>query len=310
MGSVCINGHQTQFQHPKRSSCYEEVNLSLYIRANHCYVLPQRNMLNEWVTDGLVSYWTFDRQDIVGKTARDVWGENDGTIVGNPKVAKGYVREALKLDGPRDYVNLTNLGDFGTRIGEATFEAWVKTDFKKNWMTLFKVIDSGCAGWGMDFNASKHPDDGIVFDEDVINLYIRYKIGENGCGISNSGRSFSISDGEWHHIAYVQESYVDEAEREWRVKVIYIDGERRILSRSTSTPKPIFSPFTESVYLGAGNNRGRAEGFFRGIVDEVRIYTDRLPMLKYSKILGSKIGFAVKPAQKLPTVWGALKTKL
>lgn len=25
-----------------RSSCYEEVNLSFYIRANHCYVLPQR----------------------------------------------------------------------------------------------------------------------------------------------------------------------------------------------------------------------------------------------------------------------------
>ena len=38
------------------------------------------------VTDGLVSYWTFDRPDIVGKTARDVWGENDGTIVGSPKV--------------------------------------------------------------------------------------------------------------------------------------------------------------------------------------------------------------------------------
>ncbi len=98
------------------------------------------------VTDGLLSYWTFDRHQIVGRKVKDVWGENDGTIVGNPKVVKGYVREALKLDGPRDYVNLTNLGDFGTQIGEATFEAWVKTDFKKNWMTLFKVIDSDCAG--------------------------------------------------------------------------------------------------------------------------------------------------------------------
>ena len=61
----------------------------------------------------------------------------------------------------------------------------------------------------------------------LYNLYIRYKIGENGCSTSNSGRSFSISDSEWHHIAYVRESYVDEAEREWRVRVIYIDGETR-----------------------------------------------------------------------------------
>ena len=262
------------------------------------------------VTDGLVSYWTFDRHNIVGGTVKDIWGENDGTIVGNPKVVKGYVREALKLDGPRDYVNLTNLGDFGTQIGEATFEAWVKTDFKKNWMTLFKVIDSDCAGWGMDFNASKHPDNGIVFDEDVINLYIRYKIGENGCSTSNWGRSFSISDGEWHHIVYVHEYYVDEAEREWRVKVIYIDGERRTLSRSTSTPKPIFIPFTESVYLGAGNNRGKAEGFFRGIVDEVRIYNRPLTDAEVFQNFGSKTGLSVEPAQKLPTVWGALKTKL
>ena len=269
------------------------------------------------VTDGLVSYWTFDRHQIVGSTVKDVWGENDGTIVGNPKVVKGYVREALKLDGPRDYVNLTNLGDFGTQIGGATFEAWVKTDFKENWMTLFKVIDSDCAGWGMDFNASMRPiiDRGVlinrlVFVEDVINFYIRHKVGERGCSTSNSERSFSISDGEWHHIVYVHESYIDADAREWQIKAIYLDGERRILSRSTSTPKPIFIRFTEPVYLGAGNNRGKAEGFFRGIVDEVRIYNRPLTDAEVFQNFGSKIGLAVEPAQKLPTVWGALKTRL
>ena len=44
------------------------------------------------VTDGLVSYWTFDRHNIVGRTIKDVWGENDGTIVGNPKVVKGKLQ--------------------------------------------------------------------------------------------------------------------------------------------------------------------------------------------------------------------------
>ena len=280
--------------------------VSVLIFATFCH--------NGWteslVTDGLVSYWTFNRHQIVGSTVKDVWGENDGTIVGNPKVVGGYIREALAFDGTRDYVNLTNLGDFGTQIGEVTFEAWVKTDFTKNWMTLFKVIDQDCAGWGIDFNASKHPDNGIVFDEAFINFYIRHKIGENGCGTFNSRRAFPISDGEWHHIVYVHESYVDEVAHEWRVRVIYIDGERYTLSRFTSTSKLIFIPFTESVYLGAGNDRGEAKGFFRGIVDEVRIYNRPLTPAEVLQNFESKTGFAVEPAQKLPTVWGALKTKL
>ena len=269
------------------------------------------------VTDGLVSYWTFDWQDVAGDKVIDVWGENNGTIIGNLKAVNGQVGEALEFDGTDGYVNLTTLGDFGRQIGASTFEAWIKTSFKEDWMTLFKVIDTDCAGWGMDFNASMRPInrvvpvgriDRVVFVEDVINFYIKHKIGERGCGSSNSGRSFSICDGEWHHIVYVQEPYVDEAEREWRVEAIYIDGERRNLGRSTSTPKAIFIPFTEPVYLGAGNNRGKAEGFFSGIIDEVRIYNR--PLTDAEVLQNFEIGLSVEPAQKLPTVWGALKTRL
>lgn len=267
------------------------------------------------VTDGLVSYWTFDRQDIVGKTARDVWGENDGTIVGFPKIVAGRVKDALEFDGSDDYVNLTNLGDFGSQIGASTFEAWVKTGFKEDWMTLFKVIED-CAGWGMDFNASNG-----AFLADVINLYIKHKSGEpdfkdkilnlkHGCGTSNLRMFLSICDGEWHHIVYVYKPYVDEAEREGRVQVIYIDGEQHRPRISVIVPKFTFIPFTEPVYLGAGNNRGKAEGFFHGIIDEVRIYNRPLTDAEILQNFESKTGFSVEPAQKLPTVWGALKTKL
>ncbi len=37
------------------------------------------------VTDGLISYWTFDRNTINGITVKDVWGGNDATIVGIPR---------------------------------------------------------------------------------------------------------------------------------------------------------------------------------------------------------------------------------
>ena len=74
--------------------------------------------------------------------------------------------------------------------------------------------------------------------------------------------------------------------------------------------KLTFIPFTAPVYLGAGNNRGNAEGFFNGIIDEVRIYNRPLTDAEILQNFESKTGLSVEPAQKLPTVWGALKTKL
>ena len=226
------------------------------------------------------------------------------------------VKDALEFDGFDDYVNLTNLGDFGSQIGASTFEAWVKTSFKEDWMTLFKVVGRDCAGWGMDFNASNR-----AFLADVINLYIKHKSGEHdikdkilnvkhGCGTSNSRRLIPICDGEWHHIVYVYEPYVDAAGREFGVQVIYMDGEQHRPRASTRVRKRTFIPFTEPVYLGAGNNRGNAEGFFHGIIDEVRIYNRPLTDAEILQNFESKTGFSVEPAQKLPTVWGALKTRL
>ena len=56
---------------------------------------------------------------------------------------------------------------------------------------------------------------------------------------------------------------------------LFIDGTlNRISKFSPIRPNTRFKyvPFSEPVYLGAGNNLGSAEGFFNGIIDEVRIY--------------------------------------
>ena len=260
------------------------------------------------VTDGLVSYWTFDRQDIAGDIAEDVWGENDGTIVGTPKVVAGQVKDALEFDGLDDYVNLTNLGDFGSQMGTSTFEAWIKTSFKADWTTLFKVIDRDCSmGWGLDLNASSHFDQ-IVFKKDAISRYMRHKLGKNGCRSTTSGTPVSIFDGKWHHIVHVNDTYVDKAGLELREQPLYIDGKLHPPGLSVVTALDTFIPFMEAVYLGAGNTRGKAERFFSGRIDEVRIYNR--PLTHVEVLQNFEIGLSVEPAQKLPMVWGALKTKL
>ncbi|RKY00911.1 hypothetical protein DRP77_10640, partial [Candidatus Poribacteria bacterium] len=77
------------------------------------------------VTDGLVGYWSLDKATIEGKTVKDVWGGNDGTIVGDPKIVPGKVGEALEFDGD-DGIEIQG-GDELNFAGknELTVMAWV-----------------------------------------------------------------------------------------------------------------------------------------------------------------------------------------
>ncbi|MYB00394.1 LamG domain-containing protein [Candidatus Poribacteria bacterium] len=254
------------------------------------------------VTDGLVSYWTFDKQDIAGGTVKDVWGENDGKIVGDPKVVDGQVGEALEFDGSDDYVNLTNLGDFGEKVGASTFEAWVKTSFKKDWTTLFKVLDQGCnMAWAIDVNRSAKA--GFPFAEDIVHYYVRQKSAA-GCNAIAVEIEFPLSDGKWHHIVF---GIVDPGASEVS---IYMDGEPQEIIEGDVKKLDTFIPFVEPVYIGAANNRGNVERHFPGLIDEVRIYDRPLTADEVTRNFESKIGLSVEAASKLPIVWGHLKTEL
>ncbi len=254
------------------------------------------------VTDGLVSYWTFDEQDITDKTVKDVWGENNGTIVGDPKVVAGKVGDALEFDGSDDYVNLTNLGDFGSKVGTSTFEAWVKTDFKKDWTSLFKVLDDGCnMAWAIDVNRSAKA--GFPLAEDIVHYYVRQQ-GAAGCSDIAVEIEFALSDGKWHHVVFAIE---DAAEAKLS---IYMDSEPQEIIVGKEKNLDAFVPFVRPVYIGAANNRGKVEKHFPGVIDEVRIYDRALTAGEVTQNFESKVGLSVEPNEKLPLVWGLLKKTL
>jgi len=277
------------------------------------------------VTDGLVSYWTFDQADIIGNTVKDVWGENDATIVGTPSIVNGHLEDALKFDGIKDYVNLTTLGNFGAKLDSSTVEVWIKTDYKETWTTIFKTI-STCNNratmiWGIDINRrmvdlEERNNDPfgpqIIFSEDFIQLYLAsFFKNKAGCSLTFIRGEFPISDGEWHHLVYTTKT-VDENGTEWRKRALFIDGTLNRISKFIPIgPKAQYKyvPFSEPVYLGAGNNLGRAEGFFNGIIDEVRIYDRTLTEIEIKRNYQSTTSLAVDRTDKLPTVWGVLKKK-
>lgn len=252
------------------------------------------------VTDGLVSYWTFDNKDITGKTVKDVFGNNNGTIVGDPKSVTGRVGDALEFDGSEDYVNLTNLGDFGEKIGSSTFEAWVKTEFKDEWTSLFKVLDVGCnMAWAIDVNRSAQA--GFLFAQDVVHFYIRQSSAE-GCNHIAAQIDFELSDGEWHHIVFAVEDAATPKVN------IYLDGTAQIIILGDAKKLNTFVPFVEPVYIGAANDRGNVDRHFPGVIDEVRIYDRPLTDDEVTRNFESRIGLGVELIHKLPITWSKIKT--
>ncbi|MFQ6113827.1 MAG: LamG domain-containing protein [bacterium] len=76
------------------------------------------------VTDGLLSYWTFDKGDIDGETVRDIVGGRDATIVGGDlNVVEGKFGNALHFDG-NDYLEY-DISGLPEGKAERTMSAWV-----------------------------------------------------------------------------------------------------------------------------------------------------------------------------------------
>ncbi len=273
------------------------------------------------VTDELVSYWTFDRTNINDKTVEDVWGENDATIVGNPKIVGGYLKQGLELDGVGDYVSLPNVGNFGSRIGPYTFEAWFKTSHKKHWSAIYKVNECGGnnnMGYGILINTL--PKVGhTVYEtkEDYMYKHNAIKSG-NGCGGISSGWYQPVSDGEWHHIVFTTWiSNQEELDQRRHIvgescykKALYLDSEKIYPRFDSCRFVKNNKPYTLPIFLGAVNDNGKdVLGFFQGVFDDVRIYDRALTHEEVIRNYESGIGLSVEPIQKLPTVWGDLKKK-
>ena len=63
-------------------------------------------LAQEFVTNGLIGFWTLDEDTIDGNTVRDVQGERHGEIGGDPATVEGKINKALEFDGNDDYVQI------------------------------------------------------------------------------------------------------------------------------------------------------------------------------------------------------------
>ena len=224
------------------------------------------------VTDGLVSYWSFNKDSVAAKTVEDIFGVNDGTMDGNVEVVDGKVGEALKFSGGHvDCGADKSLTDIGDQI---TLEAWIKPE-KPGWAIFAGISRSGNNSYVIAWSDQTRVD---------FNLW-------NGALETWPFHSVAQPDvGKWHHIAGVYDG--SEA-------IIYINGE----VDNEKKFEGVLKHNGENFWMGARKSDGLP---YHGILDELRLYNRGLSQAEIEQNLEAE-GLAVEPTQKLALTWGGIK---
>jgi len=225
----------------------------------------------EYVTDGLIGFWTMDKTDIQGNTVKDVSGENNhGEIGGDPKIVQGKIEEALQFNGVDDFVSIPDLGN----------EVAVSVD-------LWAIADQPFP----DIRGLLSTFDPPQWKAGTVHLKFesnRIDILKNGGGRIQVA---AIPD-QWYHVGYTCDTEVNELK-------LYVDGELMDTVAAGAEPNNL-------THLRIGSeHEGR---YFPGILDEVRLYNRALTQEEMEQNFAVKgNSLAIHAVAKLAVTWGTIK---
>ena len=230
------------------------------------------------VTDGLVSYYTLDKDDIAGDTVKDIIGDKDGTIIGQPKSIEGHLGDALDFGGQPDCVELPSIFEIGEN--PASYEAWFlkPPDSRVGWQY---ILTNKTNFFDHFFRLGFNQNTGQLryYTEQANNIRKAWVTDED------------YADGKWHHVV---------ATREGDSAKLYVDS---VLVKEDEAM---------SGDIGGGETNwniaqdGNTDGYLIGAVDEVRIYKKVLTEEEIEQNFISE-GLAVQPTGKLSLTWGRIK---
>ena len=241
------------------------------IAAFACYINVAESQ--EYVTDGLIGFWTMDKEDVQGNTVKDVSGENNhGEIGGDPTVVQGKIEEALQFDGEDDFVEIPDLGN----------EVAVSVDL---WAIANQPFPD-IRGLLSTFDPPQWKAGSVHFKFENNQIDIL----KNGGGRIQTP---AVPD-EWYHVGYTCDTEVNELK-------LYVDGELIDTVAAGAEPNNL-------THLRIGSeHEGR---YFPGILDEVRLYNRALTEEEMKQNFAVKSNsLAIHAAGKLAVTWGTLKNR-
>lgn len=212
------------------------------------------------MSQGPVAFWPFDEQS--GTACADSSGNGlDGAAYG-AAIVGGVVRNARYFDGKSNYVHVPD--NELLRITNAiTIMLWAKFDASD--------------GEGFIVNKRLHNDVNCAINYDIKvgfspgASYLAFQYG-SGCATGSNYALLNVpnlGDGSWHHLA-ISLQYGEPASAIWMIDGAVVPGS---WTRWDGTPGGGTElPPTSTDPLQIGRQLSSSPGYFRGMVDEMRIY--------------------------------------
>ena len=233
------------------------------------------------VTDGLISYWTFDNAHIDGITVNDVWGENHGTFVGPAEIIDGG-KFGNALDPIPGHVEFDD-SNMPAANDPRTLSAWVNLDSVPE--ACGSVLQYGSGG-----------------ETNLIGMMVckggmAYVVG----WLADMESDGTMERGVWNHITITYDG---------KLLRIYINGE--FDKKDPPGLKWGNQPRKLNTVLGIGkigalwNGDEGDESFTAGLIDEVSVYDRTLSADEVEQNFNAE-GLAVNAAGKLALTWGGIK---
>ena len=225
----------------------------------------------DFVTNGLLAFWTFDKNTVNGDVLKDVLGKNNGKIIGAPKSVPGKINEAIEFNGTTDYIELPDMGNEEA----VSVEVWVDAVAGG---TLHGLVST----FGVD-----------LWIAGVVHFKYEADLGQltaDRCA-ADKIRTDMEAD-QWCHAMYTCDTKKNELK-------LYLNGELVAQGASGAEPNNLTRMRIASEYDGR---------FFQGVLDEVRIYNRVLDDADVEKNFKSKSNtLAVNPVGRLTTFWSLVK---
>ena len=247
------------------------------------------------ITEGLVSYWTFDEvkkspkgSDII----EDIVGDNDGVLQRKQKTVEGKYGNALKFDGLQDFVKA---GTKDIPLGNIpiTISVWFRKDevgLGDQYFTIFTYGDlqpqpKGGGYWFSLENGKRRKNNVLSFSQAARG---------HPSHLKGPGKGISDRIGQWIHVTAIYNG----AKR----SILYVDGVE-VAAKDTPEADVQLLP-GEGVWIGATVG---GIGFWLGLLDEMGIYNRALTPEEVKHNATVQQIFAVEPSGKLSLTWGRIK---
>jgi hypothetical protein len=203
--------------------------------------------LLSFLTGQLIGHWRFDRAE--GDIAFDSSGRKmHGKLTGDSHIISDAEKgNVLSLDGEGDYVYIGNDSSLDLP-NSMTLAAWIKANPSDE--LAYDIVSKGAGCWRLFQNVQTGRLEFYCCGLHVPKRDHYYTI---------FGRT-NLIDGKWHHIACTYDG---------RSMTIYIDGR---LER-TAAASGVVNPRTWPVLIGASPSAIGSGCEFRGLIDDVRIYS-------------------------------------